>query len=410
MLLRQEIEGRIAGEGEAAARLPAWLKLDRPPTRGWLARRLGGYRAYPVGTPRLRAPRAPVVGAPQATSGGGQKVVVRTSLVRPRLDRAGLASSLARHLAYIGRSDAGVEGEDARLFDRHGPVERPRDSVRSWSDDRHYFRLIISPENGDRIADPEDYVRDLMARVGVDLGQEDLAWIGACHHDTAHPHAHVVVRGRRNDGQDLLMPRAFTASGLRARAEEAAQQRLGDLSRTAPERTIWQATRSNAFTRLDRRLLESAGSDGLVADPAGERDAWGALRRARLAHLEAIGLARREGRRYRLAPDLPHRLDELWVRLGDARAMNQRRIDAAVETRPLGRARLEGRATHTGLLDRIGVHRFVFVRDHFGVERYARLRTDAPAIVPGRSVSLEGVGAAGAAMLRTVARHRALSL
>lgn len=387
MLLRQTIESRMAGEDGAAARLPAWLKLDRLPTRVWFARRLGVNRRHPVGMISLRS--AARSKAPLQDATGGQRVFVRASLIRLRLDRSGRAPSLARHLAYIGRAGAGVEGEDARLFDGRGPAERPRDVAKAWGRDERYFRMLISPEHADRMADLKDYARDVMRRVGADVGEEDLAWIGACHHDTAHPHVHIVIRGRRRDGQDLIMPRNYMPRGMEARAQEAAQERLGGLSRTASEAAIWRSTRADAFTLLDRRLLDSATPDGFVSDPAGEPDAWGALRRARLAHLEALGLARREGRRFRLAPDLWRRLDALWVRLGDARAMNQRRIEAAVETRPLGRTPLDGRATCTGFLDKNGAHRFVFVRDPSGVERYARLRWDGAAISPGPWVRLE---------------------
>lgn len=385
MLLRQIIENRM-GDGGDAARLPTWLKLDRTPTKSWMARRLAGHRFFPIGTMRFRSAETRSDWA--ARSGGSQRVVVRARRITLRLDGAGRASSLARHLAYIGRNDARAEGT-AALFDQHGPVERPRDATRSWSVDRHYFRLIISPDNGDRIDDLGDYVRDLMSRVGIDLGAEDLAWIGSCHHNTAHPHAHVVVRGRRSDGQDLIMPRAYLTWGLRERAEETARERLGGLSRTGSERAIWRATRADAFTSLDRRLVDLA-KDGLVADAAGGRDVWSALVRTRLAHLEAIGMAQREGRSFRLAPDLGGRLHNLWARLGDVRAMNQRRIEAAVVTRPLGRGPLEGRTTFTGAVDPGGAHRFVFVRDPLGVERYARLHADTPTVAPGRSVRLEG--------------------
>ncbi len=385
MLLRQIIESRM-GDGGDAARLPAWLKLDRTPTKSWMARRLAGRRFFPIGTMRFRPDKTR---SWMTQSSGSQHVMIRARRITLRLDGAGRPSSLARHLAYIGRDSARAEDTAAALFDCNGPVERPRDTVRSWGVDRYYFRLIISPDNGDRIDDLQDYVRDLMSRVRIDLGAEDLAWVGACHHDTGHPHAHVVIRGRRTDGQDLIMPQAYLARGLRERAEEAARERLGGLSRTGAERAIWRATRADAFTSLDRRLLDLA-RDGLVADAGGGRDVWSGLRRTRLAHLAAIGMARREGRSFRLASDLDGRLHSLSARLGDTRAMNQRRIEAAVDTRPLGRGPLEGRTTFTGAHDPGGAHRFVFVRDPQGVERYARLHADTPRLMRGWSVRLEG--------------------
>ena len=52
--------------------------------------------------------------------------------------------------------------------------------------------------------------------------------------------------GRRAEGRDLVIPRDYVADGFRARAQEAAQERLGDLSRLDAERRIWRETPGTA--------------------------------------------------------------------------------------------------------------------------------------------------------------------
>ncbi|WP_293352676.1 hypothetical protein [Phenylobacterium sp.] len=52
-------------------------------------------------------------------------------------------------------------------------------------------------------------MRDVMGRVSADLGEPELDWLAACHFDTDQPQAHVLVRGRRGDGRDLVIPRQY---------------------------------------------------------------------------------------------------------------------------------------------------------------------------------------------------------
>lgn len=57
------------------------------------------------------------------------------------------------------------------------------------------------------------------------------------------------------------------------------------------ERRVWRATQADQFTALDRRLIAAQDSAGRVEDGVGGTDAWAALSRGRLRHLEALGLA-----------------------------------------------------------------------------------------------------------------------
>ncbi|MDB5425267.1 MAG: hypothetical protein JWQ29_2683 [Phenylobacterium sp.] len=393
MLVRDAVKVRLAALAPAddqtgRARLPDRLKPDRIGVRAALLRRLGASRQFAAGD------RAGVLRAAQARSGRPfaahvvQRVIVKARVSRHTGVGAARGRALAAHVAYLGRSGAGVAGTRATFFDRSGEGLDGAAATAGWTEDRHHFRFIISPEHGERIADLRRYTREVVGRMAADLGEPGLAWIATCHFDTGQPHAHVLVRGRRANGRDLVIPRAYVAFGVRARAQETAQELLGDLSRGSAERRVWRETQADRFTGFDRRLLAAADAGGWLADGVGANGAWAALSRARLQHLETIGLAIRADGGFQLAPDLELRLRTLQLRQDVLRTLNQRRLETGREVRELAQPRVRGRVMSRGAHDELGAASWVVVRDRDGVEHYARLRfgQDAPSV--GRAVEL----------------------
>ncbi|MCH4269667.1 MAG: DUF3363 domain-containing protein [Brevundimonas sp.] len=393
MLIREAIEGRLsvgaAPDREGVqVRLPLSLKTDRAPVRTGMFQRLAASRQFALGD------RSGVLRAAQGRSGRAfrldvrQRVIVKALVSRHVGKGAARAGALAAHVAYLGRSGAGVEGARPDFFDRTDDGVEAALETRGWGTDRHHFRFIISPEHGDRIADLRGYVREVMARVSDDLGEPDLRWVATSHYDTDQPHAHVLVRGRRADGRDLVIPRDYMGYGFRARAQEVAQERLGDLSRVEAERRVWKETQADRFTGLDRRLLAAADAGGMVDDGVGGTGAWAALSRGRLRHLEGLGLAVRTGRRYRLDPEMEMKLRTLQVRRDIIRTMNQRRLEGAREVRVLGAGKVAGVVVKTGFHDEAGAAPWVVVRDAQGVEHYGRLKVGGQVLAVGAAVML----------------------
>jgi type IV secretory pathway VirD2 relaxase len=212
--------------------------------------------------------------------------------------------------------------------------------------------------------------------------------VGTCHFDTDQPHAHILIRGRRASGRDLVIPRDYVGYGFRARAQEVAQELLGDLSRADAERRVWRETEANRFTGFDRRLLQTADAERMVDDGVGLSDTWAALSRGRLRHLERLGLATRVGRRYRLDAELETQLRTLQIQKDVIRTLNQRRLQGAKAVRELGSERVRGRVVRSGSHDELGASPYVVVRDREGVEHYARLRLGQSAPAVGQSVDL----------------------
>jgi hypothetical protein len=138
-----------------------------------------------------------------------------------------------------------------------------------------------------------------MAQAEKDLSTR-LDWVAVDHFNTGNPHSHVLVRGKDELGKDLVIARDYLSQGLRERAAELVNLDLGPRS----DREIAAAHRKEIaqerFTGIDRRLLRSAGPDGLVAphhrDPREQ-----SLRAGRIATLVRMGLAEPAGRmRWRL--------------------------------------------------------------------------------------------------------------
>ena len=369
-------------------RLPQRLKSDQTSVRVAMFQRLAASRLFAYGD------RAGCLRAAQNRSGRPfrldvrQRVMVKALVSRHMGKGFARGAALTAHISYLGRMGAGEDGEQAAFF---GPSHDGVDAgatTKDWAKDRHHFRFIISPEHGDRIADLKGYTREVLSRVADDLGEPGLNWIAVCHFDTDQPHAHVLVRGRRGDDRDLVIPRDYIAYGFRARAQEVAQERLGDLSRQDAERRVWRETEADRFTAFDRRLLAAADANGCVDDGVGGTDAWTALTRGRLSHLERLGLAMRSGRRFRLAPDLEAKLRRLQLSKDVIRTLNQRRLEGARSTEQLAREAVRGRVVKVGYHDELAARPYLVVRAIDGSEHYGRLRVGQSLPRTGTTVTL----------------------
>ncbi|WP_068879269.1 DUF3363 domain-containing protein [Phenylobacterium sp. CCH12-B4] len=392
MLTRDGIQARleVAKGGPAPrrlARLPTRLKADQAPARTAILQRLAATRLFASGD------RAGVLRSAQARSGRPfrldvrQRVVVKALVSRHIGKGFERGAALAAHVSYLGRTGAGQEGARPDFFDRETDEVDAALATGDWGQDRHHFRFIISPEHGDRIADLKRFTRETLRRVAEDLGEPELQWVATCHFDTDQPHAHVLIRGRRASGRDLVMPRAYVGYGFRARAQEVAHELLGDLSRSDAERRIWRETQADRFTGFDRRLLQAADESLEVEDGVGGTDAWAALLRGRLRHLEALGLATRRGHRFRLHDDLERELRTLQLRRDVIRTLQQRRLDTGREPAELEHA-VKGRVVKTGHFDELGGSSWVMVRDGDGAEHFARLRFGQTTPALGRTIEL----------------------
>jgi hypothetical protein len=94
------------------------------------------------------------------------------------------------------------------------------------SGDHRMWKLIISPEFGDRI-DLNRLTRELMTRMASDLGTDALEWTAVTHYNTEHPHVHIALRGADGRGQQVNLDQDYVKSGIRRIAENLCTQQLG---------------------------------------------------------------------------------------------------------------------------------------------------------------------------------------
>lgn len=377
-----------ADDAGVAVRLPSRIRSDKPMVRTALMRRLAANWRFAYGgrSGSLRA-AANRSGRPFRLD-VRQRVIVKALVSRHIGKTTERGAALARHLSYLMRPGAGAEKSAARAFDAHEDDLDARGRISNWAAHRHHFRFIVSPEHGDRIKDLKDYTREVMRRVCADLGEPDLPWLAVCHFDTDQPHAHILAPGRRSDGRDLVIPRSYMGFGFRARAQEVAQERLGDLSRADAERRIWREVRADRFTALDRRLIASADANLHVRNNLGDADAWSALRRGRLAHLESLGLAERCGQGYRLAGDLGLRLSRMQASRDIIRSLNQWAVESGRTAEPRAAGQIKGRIMKLGFTDELGAAPYAIVRQADGRDMLARFAPGVVGLKVGRQVDL----------------------
>ena len=79
------------------------------------------------------------------------------------------------------------------------------------------------------MTDLRAYTRELVGRMESDLGTR-LDWVAVDHYDTAQPHVHLEVRGKRDDGRDLVIPRVSLSRGMRELAQDLASIELGPVT------------------------------------------------------------------------------------------------------------------------------------------------------------------------------------
>jgi type IV secretory pathway VirD2 relaxase len=220
----------------------------------------------------------------------------RGAMVKARVVRHGIKrASLRTHLDYLRRDGVTKDGAPGRIFD----AERDQTDHRAFADrcegDRHHFRFIVSPDNADQLSDLKAFTRSLMTQAERDLGTK-LEWVAVDHWNTENPHIHVIVRGKGDDGHDLVIARDYISKGMRARAGHLVTLELGPRSDLEIRHSLDAQVEAERWTKLDRALAAEAARHERVIDlrpeangPRGGPAQMAMIRRMR--KLERLGLA-----------------------------------------------------------------------------------------------------------------------
>lgn len=344
-----------------------------------------------------------------------RRVIVKIRLVTfgKGMTRLSSISAARAHLSYLQRESAVEHPKEVELdigsevssseapFEDRGKFYNSDDDklngqafLEKSADDRHQFRIIVSPEDGGELKSLKDYTRGLMRAVEQDLDTK-LDWIAVNHFNTGHPHTHIVLRGKDDRGKDLIIARDYIRNGFRQQAEQVLTRELGP----RPTRQIGAGLKTEIsqerLTSLDRDLL-GLSIAGEVTLP-GARSAYdrfrAQLRIARLQQLQKMGLVRSLGqKKWRLSEGLRDTLTKMGER-GDIIRTMQRAYAAQIDRRVFDPADPEqhsvsGKLLAAGLRDDGGDGKYLILEGDDGRHWYAVVPVDQPLPFRGGKVEL----------------------
>ena len=303
-----------------------------------------------------------------------RRVVVTARLVK--LGTKGVSASRA-HLRYIQRDSASPDGAPGGLYSADRDVADGAAFVERGNGDRHQFRFIVSAEDGDQYPDLKPFVRRLMAQMEEDLGTK-LDWVAADHRDTGHPHSHIMLRGKDDRAENLIIAREYIAHGFRERASAIVSLDLGPRTDLEIEERLRHDVGQERFTAIDRRLVRAMDADRMVS--SADRDPLQqSLRAGRLTTLERLGLADNRGSgRWQLADGLEDTLRRMGER-GDIIRTMQRELSARLPERAVADQVIDdsgdmqpiaGRVVARGLADELNDRHYLIVDGVDGRSHY----------------------------------------
>jgi hypothetical protein len=231
----------------------------------------------------------------------------RRAIVNVRYSNAKTPGGWKAHGTYVERESAKSRGaDDAEQNGTENDVqttspgrlglakEHSLDSLAGrWqkAGDQRIFKIIISPEDSD--ANFQRTASDMIARIEQHTGAP-VEWAGVIHRNTDHPHAHLIVRGRLPSGEPLQLPPMLIRRGLRETVQTSLTRQLGPRTMEDIQRQKEVELTANRVTPLDRRIAKRSKplQDNLGYSDIGIAANPGEL--ARLRHLKALGLAKRD--------------------------------------------------------------------------------------------------------------------
>lgn len=253
-----------------------------------------------------------------------RRVVIKASIKK----MAGHGSdALRKHIDYIGRDGTDERGNRAEIYGHDETTDiaselgdhetdRTKDFAARCKDDRHHFRFVVAPEDSQQMQDLTGFTKDLVSQVEKDLGSK-LDWIAANHYDTGQPHTHLVIRGVRDDGKDLVLPRKYISHTLRQRAQDLVEIELGPVTQIEGRVRLAHQVEAERFTGIDQTLAESLEGDRIdLSKPVANGRVWlKHLQVRRLNKLRRMGLAEELGSgRWQMTPDFDQTLRDMGER------------------------------------------------------------------------------------------------
>ena len=302
------------------------------------------------------------------------------------------------HLRYVQRDGVTRDGEAGTLYSRNHDDADSKAFLARSDGECHQFRLIIAAEDGAKFVDLKPFIRDLMAKMEKDLATR-LDWVAVDHHNTGHPHTHVVIRGGDENGRDLVIAKSYISHGIRAQAQRLVTLELGPETQIERLSKLKRETAVTRLTSIDRSIVREAKENIWVfvgkGSPAHQMRS---LKIARLKALERLGLA--AGRRpgvFEIDAQLVRKLQSLGVREARYAAIQRTLKEAGLAVQPsqisLWSAAGSGRQTKgvligRGLVDDGSEGQYLVLRSEIGRIVYAEFNMTAGQTLPDRGAKI----------------------
>ena len=357
----------------------------------------GGVRRIGRGFNGSRIARGTVAGRQLASRDRFAGFRQRRVMVKYRIAKFNKANSMGAaraHLRYIQRDGVTREGEPGKLYSAEHDRADGKAFLEQCEGDRHQFRFIVSPEDGQHYDDLRSLTRRLMTQMEEDLGTK-LDWVAVDHFNTGHPHTHIVVRGKDEHGQDLVIGGEYLTSGIRERAAELVSLDLGPRTDIEIADRLRHEIEQERLTSIDRRLLRDMDADGQV-DAADRDPFYQSLRAGRLQKLGHLGLADEiVPGRWRLAEGMDGTLKRMGERGDIIRTMQRAFTEHGLERTPSDYAisdpasmtPIVGRIVERGLSDEANDRHYLIVDGTDGRSHYVDIgKGEATDFIPNGAV------------------------
>ena len=225
------------------------------------------------------------------SSGAPKGARARRAVVKARIVKlAGKgAQAAAAHLRYLQRDGVTRNGQKGELYGPQLDRVDAKDFMSRCEGDRHQFRFIVSPEDAGQYDSLKELTRKVMVQVEQDVGTR-LDWVAVDHFNTGHPHTHIIVRGRDDQGKDLIIAPEYMKEGFRERVQAQVSLDLGPRSDMEIASARRVEVTQERLTSIDRQLLRDADDMGRVQSTHVDGFTQ-TLRTGRLVQLERFGLA-----------------------------------------------------------------------------------------------------------------------
>jgi hypothetical protein len=222
------------------------------------------------------------------------KTVNQRNLRQKCIAKMNYSSSIEAHRVqlekYLTREGAGRDGKDPELFGTD--LEEYKKNMVGKN-----FRIFLSPESLD--VDTELLAKEFIKKLEKQTGYR-FYWQGACHYNTAHPHAHLLINGVDQLGREVNIPRDIVKTFMRETARELCTAQIGLRTQKDLDLEKERELSAHRFTKLDNYIHEISGGSGELSISVIKRNKEKKRILARLETLRKLNLCAYENNGYHL--------------------------------------------------------------------------------------------------------------